>query len=249
MCILSFSSFNATFSKAESSYYAKIMDNNICFYSSPNENSENILFTLPESYFVMLLGEENQDFYLARYDDIDGYVRKSDVIVMDGTPSQPFASSQFRIFALEGMRLYSSPYFNDNNILTSIPYLADDLIYYGNMQGESIPDKSNVWYFCEYQGTKGYVYSVFCDSLSIPTNNEIFNVVDSPNFDGQSPVGSLSPVAMTFIVIGVSIPCIIVIYLLIKPTFAKEKVLNNSPKIPKKKRHGDYYEFDESDLN
>lgn len=249
MCVLSFSSYTANISKAESSFYAKIMDKNVNFFSEPNENSQYILFSIPESYFVLLLNDENQEFYYACYDDIYGYVKKSDVVVMDGKPIEPFASSQFRIFALEGMGLYSSPYMNNSNILTNIPYLADDLIYYGSIVGESIPGKSNVWYYCKYQGKQGYVYSVFCDNLDITTNNEIFNVVDTPIFGNVNPAEKLSPVAMTFIVIGVSLPCIIVIYLLVKPTFVKDKILNNNPKIHKKKRHGDYYEFDESDLN
>lgn len=247
--ILAFSSLTATISHAERQYYAKIMGNNVYFYSQPVENTEARLFAIPESYFVLLLGEENGEFYIARYDDVDGYVLKDEVVVMDGTPSKPYASSSFRIFALEGMGLYSSPYINDLNILANVPYLADELVYYGDINGEAIPDKSNIWYYCKYNDIFGYVYSVFCDSLQVDINNEIFNVVDVPIFSGQNSPSGLSPVAMTFIVIGVSLPCLVVIYLLIKPSFAKEKVLNNTHKIPKKKRHGDYYEFDESDLN
>ena len=237
----------SSFTNAENYYYAKIMDDSVYLYSQPIDDSGYYLFSIPESYFVLLLDEENDDFYYAKYDDVYGYVKKSEVVAMNGTPSSPFASSQFRIFALEGMGMYSSPYFLDENNLTNIPYLTDDLVYYGEIEGQAIPDKSNIWYYCDYRGEKGYVYSVFCDSLEINLNNEYFDVIESPFFEDTT--APLSSVAMTFIIIGVSLPCIVVIYLLIKPTFSKDKVLNNKPKFPKKKRHGDYYEFVESDLN
>lgn len=247
MTVLSNSSVKMS-SYAQTNYYAKVMEENVYLYSQPIDDAQYFMFSIPESYFVLLLGQENEDFFYAQYDDLFGYVKKDEVVVMDGTPAQPFASSQFRIFALEGMGLYSSPYFNNESILLEIPFLADNLVYYGNIQGQSIPGKSGIWYYCSYQGEKGYVYSVFCDNLDVTVNNEMFNVVDSPFFDDGSP-NSLSPVAMTFIIIGVSLPCVVVIYLLIKPTFTREKVLDNNSKIHKRKRHGDYYEFDESDLN
>lgn len=62
---------------------------------------------------------------------------------MDGTPINPYATSSFRIFSLEGIGLYSSPYFNEENKLAEIPYLTDDLTFYGYKIGEqSIPEKA-----------------------------------------------------------------------------------------------------------
>ncbi len=231
-------------------YYAKVESDNVYFYSSPAENGQR-LFEIPNTYFVKLIGDENQTFYLAEYSDMVGYVKKSEVTAMDGTPANPYATSNFRIFSLEGIGLYSSPSLNEDNRIANIPYLAENLVYYGRIEGEeTIPDKSDIWYYCRYNDTLdyGYVYSVFCDQLTdFVSNNEYFDVVE-PSFESPSGLSGLSPVAMTFIVIGVSLPCIVVIYLLIKPTLLKDKVLNNHPKVHKK-RHGDYYEFDESDLN
>lgn len=249
--VFSINNSPALSSNAQEYYYAKIQNENAFFYSNPIDNNENMLFKLPNTYFVKLLDEENTNFYYCQYSDQYGYIKKSDVIVMDGTPINPYATSSFRIFSLEGIGLYSSPYFNEENKLAEIPYLTDDLTFYGYKIGEqSIPEKSDVWYYCRLNTNSlyGYVYSVFCDQLTeIPVNNEYFSIINSPIFGNADSPKGLSSVAMTFIIIGVSLPCVIVIYLLVKPTLLKDKVLNNKPKL--KKRHGDYYEFDESDLN
>ena len=189
---------------AQNSYYAKITNENVYFYSDPIEESEKILFEIPNTYFVKLIDNANENFYYAIYKNVYGYVKKSQVNVMSGTPVNPFANATFRIFSPDGIGLYSTPSINQ---------------------------------------------SVFCDQLSqIQDNYETFEIVENPVFSTDKSPNELSAVAMTFIIIGVSIPCLIVIYLLLKPTLLKEKVLNEKPKI-KKKHHGDYFEFDDSELN
>ena len=99
-----FSSTPAT-SRADRKYFAKIEQEDIYFYSEPIDSSDYQLFSIPESYFVLLLNDENQDFYYAQYDDIFGYVKKSEVVAMEGTPSMPYPTLYFRIFALNGMNM------------------------------------------------------------------------------------------------------------------------------------------------
>lgn len=248
----SFFTYIPKVSYAEVFYYAKITQDDVCFYSSPTKNNLSSLFYLPKSYFVKLLDDENDDFYYAKYKDIYGYVLKNEVTVMNGTPASPFADATFRIFSTDGLGLYKSPYLNENNKITQIPYLTQDITYYGTISGEQvIPEKSEQWYYCNYISDDnyfGFVYSVFCDKLSsIPFNDENFDIVTNPSFTQTLPSEELSATSMTFIIIGVSIPCLIVVYLLLKPTLLKEKSLNQVK--AKRKRHGDYYEFDEGDLN
>lgn len=240
------------FSYAENSYYAKITEDNVCFYSSPSKNNLSCLFYIPKTYFVKLLDNENNDFYYAKYKDIYGYVLKNEVVVMSGTPTNPFANATFRVFSPEGLGLYTSPYLNENNKITQVPYLTQNITFYGIMSGEQvIPDKSAEWYYCNYisnDNNYGFVYSVFCDKLtSISPNLETFDVVENPNFNQVTKSEELSGTSMAFIIIGVSLPCLVVVYLLLKPTLLKQKSLNQIK--PKRRRHGDYYEFDESDLN
>lgn len=235
---------------ADNSFYAKIQSDNVFFFSSPINSSQYNLFVIPKTYFVLLLNDKNEDFYYAKYKDLYGYVLKNQVTVMRGTPSCPYANSTFRIFSPQGQNVYSMPYLNSTRI-TSIPYLCENITYYGSAYGEqAIPEKSQEWYYCNYFDNNnfyGYVYSVFCDKLTpIGENTEAFQVVQNPVFSSSSNE-SLSEVSMTFIIIAVSLPCIIVIYLLLKPTLISQKVLDSSPK--KKRKHGDYFEFDDSDLN
>ena len=256
-CLFAFSFF-ATFSKNKAfaeqsvSYFAKIQAEGVYFFQQPFDEDAQRLFCLPRSYFVKILSEENETFYRAQYDDVYGYVRKSDVVVMDGTPTTPYASARFRVFSLNGLGLYSSPQFIEGNLRAQIPYLTENIVYYGPISGEqTIPDKTNVWYYCRVTDTsqRGYVYSVFCDKLTeIPVNTQSFAIVSDPNFGSATPVHSLSPVAMAFIVIGVSLPCLIVIFLLLKPSLQKQPSLSSGKKQKSGKR-SDYYEFDESDLN
>lgn len=228
--------------------YAKIEHDNIFLYSSPSE--ENKLFVLPESYFVKLLNEANDNFYYCSYKDIKGYVKKDEVVAMKGTPIKPYVEGLFRIFSLEGTGLYSSPNFTGEKIAI-IPYLTDNLIYYGTISGQSIPDKTDKWIYCKYNSSTsfcGYVYSVFCDKEPIYTENtERFEVVSSPFVKNTKP-SQLSPVAMGFIIAGVAIPCLIVLVLLVKPTLLKDKLNMPKPKL-RAKRNKDFFEFDDSDLN
>ncbi len=233
-----------------SEIYAKISSNNIYFYSLPEEKEECKLFILPSSYFVLLLSAKNQ-FYYAQYNDIFGYVKQSDVVPMRGVPSTPYARASFRVFAFDGLGLFKSPSTSAEKIAT-LPYLCNDFTFYGCINGEeAVPNKSNQWYFVKYasSGKIGYVYSVFCDNFSsIPQNTESFEVISSPLFTDEEASAGLSSVAMTFIVIGVSLPCLIVLYLLVKPNMYKEKLPKEKPQY-KAKSGRDYFEFDESDLN
>lgn len=235
---------------AENFYYAKITDENICFYSTPTKNNLSCLFYLPKSYFVKLLDDENEEFYYAKYKDVCGYVLKNEVTVMSGTPLNPFPTATFRVFSPEGQGLYTSPYLNENNRITTIPYLTKNINFYGTILGEQvIPDKSAQWFYCNYNSNDnyyGFVYSVFCDQLeTIPLNTETFEIIENPQFKEFSSSQELSSTSMVFIIAGVSLPCLIVIYLLIKPTLIKDKVM----KPIQRKHKGDYYEFDESDLD
>ncbi len=234
----------------ESEIYAKIEGENVPFYSVPAEEENSKLFILPSSYFVRLLSAE-QGFYYAQYKDIFGYVKQSQVSPMNGTPVTPYANPTFRIFSFEGLGLYKSPHSSAERLAT-LPYLCEDFTFYGSISGqEAVPQKSNLWYFVKYgsSGKIGYVYSVFCDNFSsIPQNTETFEKISSPLFTEEEASAELSPVAMAFIIIGVSLPCLIVLYLLVKPNMYKEKLPKEKPKF-RAKRNRDFFEFDETDLN
>lgn len=233
-------SYKLNFSLAENEkfYYAKI-EHEGYFYSSPE--GENKLFQIPTSYFVLLTGEENSQFYKAEYKDLSGFVKKSEVSPMSGTPTSPYPIANFRVFAKEGLGLFPTPS-SSSSPLCTIPYLYGENEFYGYMTGEEdVPNKSNQWLYCKHLSYVGYTYSVFCDSLPIISKNqEIFDIVN-PTF--STPVQSLSNSSLVWIFVGVGVPSVIVLLLLVKPTLVKQRILSGNSK------RKDYFEFDDNSLN
>lgn len=243
-------------------YYAKVQSDNVYLFSQPIDSEEYKLFKLPTTYFVLLTGDANESFYSCKYSDLPNtvYVKKSSVVAMNGTPVTPYVNfAYFRVFALDGIDLRSSPHKLPLNSLGKISYLEDRLVYYGSIEGDTlVPDKDSTWYYCKFvdenENKYGYIYSTFCDKLSnIPLNMEEFPIVEGQLFplpveSVPSPSSSLSGTAKTLIIVGVSLPCVVILYLLIKPTLMTDK---SGKKVGKKRKskHGDYFEFDESDLN
>lgn len=252
ICLFSLPFFSVlNFSNASTSYYAKIEEEGVFLYANPNIGQENQLFELPITYFVRIYENANDNFYYCAYKDVYGYVKKSEVSVMNGTPENPYVDAKFRIFSLDGIGLYSAPKLDSNLKVLDIPFLTDNLVYYGLLSGqEAVPDKGNKWIYCKYNADKnsyGYVYSVFCDNLTdFDLNNENFEIVEIP-FPTGGDFGELTPVTMGFIIVGVSLPCLIVLYLLVRPSMQREKIEKNKPNM-RAKKHKDYFEFDDGDL-
>lgn len=251
------------------SYFAKIETEDCYLYSSPFDNEENKLFLLPKTYFVKILGEENEEFYKATYIDQNGYIKKSEIRFIKETPISPYADNlSFRVFAQHGLALRSSPYTSTStiNIITTIPFLETNLIYYGTRIGEeSIIYKGNIWFYCKYksgeQTLTGYVYSAYCDLLpTIKDNQEEVTYIDPPSFDikaeqtiaPQDKLSEFETPAQVAIIVLVSLPCVLIAYFLFKPTL----VAQTNPKRKKKKKgkikklkKSDYFELDDEYFN
>ena len=72
--------------QAQDSYYAKVQSSNVKLYRSTTGSEEfsNVYFVIPQSYFVEISYCENEDYYTARYQDVYGYVKKSEVKAISG---------------------------------------------------------------------------------------------------------------------------------------------------------------------
>lgn len=261
---------NSCFAETKETYFAKVLASNVKLYRSTNgsEDVTNIFFVIPQSYFVEISYCSNENYYNARYQDITGYVKKQEVKCISGIPDTPFATASFRVFIPGGIDLRSSPSQSEGlNSVTKINFLETNLKYYGSIDGEeAISYKSTTWYFCKYiRGEEeifGYVYSAYCDLLtSIPVNTEVVEYIEEPSFSintstnpSQEPIDAINSLPTTtqiIIIVAVCLPCVVIIYLLFKPTKITAKALENaelktSRKSKKKKiHHQDYYEYDE----
>lgn len=244
--LLTFFSTPSTTVSAEESltYYAKVLSA-VNFYSSPNADSD--MFIIPETYFVLLIGEENE-FYKAKYLDLFGYVKKDEVVPMQGTPSSPYPQETFRNFNDNGLTVYEHP----NTTSTAVGKLSYEGVYtlYGIKTGEEVLDHStNIWYFCKYEtdsGNKtGYVFSYYCDMFDeFPENTEYYPEITEPlkfYVENENQPSGLNDTVIAIIVLSVSLPCLIILYLLLSPS-KKGKL---GKRFARKK---DYYEFNEDDL-
>lgn len=238
----------------QSTYYAKITTDGNFFYEEPSTSEENKLFVIPCSYFVLLIANANEDFYYAKYLDLYGYVKKDEVTPMDGVPKTPYANSTFRVFSQNGLSLQSQPN-TESQTIGKIGFLENDVIYYGEKTGEEpFPESTNIWYYCKPTQNEtqklGYVFSYYCDKKSkITENTEYFpKITGELTFDNELNIknGGLTDTVKAIIILAVSLPCLIILYLILTPH--KKKIKDKNGKLKTIKRGKDYYEFNEDDL-
>ena len=266
-CLNTFINSNIAYCE-NATYFARITNPNTSLYFDKNDTSP--ILTLPNTYFVELISKD-EDYYYAKYIDIYGYVKKDEVSPINGIPKSPFLLNvSFRVFVPSGANLRSSPSNNGaTNLIYSIPFLDSNFLYYGEINGEeAISKKGTVWYFCKYYNNNieysGYVYSPLCDSLTtINPNTEEFEYIsedliftEKTEKTSLGEISNLSSTAQTLIVVAISLPCLLFIYLLFKPTMIAESKSETSKKSVQKRKkkkisrlkNSDYFEFDDDDF-
>lgn len=237
-----FSPHQITFAENKT-LYAKVEKTQVFFLSTPNENSP--LFELPYSYFVKVKNSVD-DFFECEYLGKSGYVKKSDVTLMSGTPQQPFAQASFKIFVSN--YLFSNPY-ETSPVVTELS-ANETLVYYGRRSGQPLSSNTNVWYYSSItkngQNFFGYVFEGLTDYLSpIETNTEKFPLY-SEEISPPTEFAGLSKATKIMLIISISLPSALILYFLIKPG----RITQTQKRRKRKTRshHGDYFEFDESQL-
>ncbi len=230
-------------------YYAKVQNTGVYLCSTPSENAS--LFEIPYSYFVKV-EHSVDDYFKVTYNGVEGYVKKDKVTLMDGTPEVPYAKATFKIFV--PYYLYQSPSQNSSVVPVNT---NTTFTYFGSKAGEQVSSTSNLWYYAStiVDGTThyGYVYSGVTDYLSaIAPNQETFKVISESDMNStpNSELKHLSTGTKVMLIVAISIPCVLILYFLIKPTKIIQitKGRKQIKKERKRIRHGDYFEFDESDL-
>ena len=230
-------------------YYARIMQEDTYLYRSPIDvnDTSNVYFELPKTYFVELCSSPNAEFYEARYMNTVGYVKKNSVQAVNSPPITPFLDNvNFRIYADLSRNIYPSPD-SSNTPIIKMPSLSQNITYIGSIQGEClIEGRTDIWYYCRYIADntyEGYVYSDFCDKMSIImpniedviyTKNPTFTITDAE----KNSIGFNNN--LVGIIIGIlSIPALIFLFMIIK---SKQILTRDSQS---KKEIIDYYNLTE----
>ena len=226
--------FNSTtpcaYAEFSKTYYAQILFDSVYLYKTPtNDSVANIYFELPKTYFVELLDNATQDFYLVRYINIKGYVKKESVQAVEKIPVTPFLDNiNFRVYADLSRGLYSEPNASSStsSLVANIPLYSRNLTFYGKIIGENlIEGRTDIWYYCKYTADKdyyGYVYSDFCDELPnpTPTNSEEVSYITNPTFEEEINQNAnhieLNSGTNAIITAIITIPALIFIFMIIK---------------------------------
>lgn len=220
---------------AQTSAYAQILHAGCYLFKTPVDNTSytNVYFMLENSYFVELLSDYNDDFYKAKYLDVVGYVKKTQVQCVQGTPKTPYLSNvSFRVYSNSSRAMYDKPYANTNSptLKVYLPLYCEDLIYYGMVYGESaIEERTNIWYYCKYTVTDvcGYVYSDSCDKMTtIIPNSEKLPYISSPQWNivtTNNQLITINSKPFKISVILICIPFVIFAILLIKIAYTKKQ--------------------------
>ena len=165
---------------AEGSYFGQIINPDTFLY---RDLSGYIICEIPQTYFVNITGY-SKGYYTASYNGISGYVKSSEIKVIQGVPTNPYlTNATFRLFASDYNMLKNKPNLLSQDII-SLP-VNTPINYIGKTYGtELIQDRGNIWYYCSYKKNgktyNGYIYAGLCDNLQLEYNTEKVNYIQNP---------------------------------------------------------------------
>lgn len=215
-------------------YFARVLTNDCYLYKTPYnlDGYDNLYFIIPQTYFVQLTGEDG-DYFSATYLNFNGYVKKSCVRSIIGSPRTPYNNSAtVRVYSTQSQVIHEKPHSSSKQV-TTIP-LYENVKYIGSVYGEEmVYERTNVWYYCCYTLDKeyyGYIYSDFCDQeTGFVDNAEMVDYTEFPNFNlptaNISPAQKFNKKATGIIVAVLMVPALIFVFLCVKGSklLTKEK--------------------------
>lgn len=205
--------------------YARIIDNHTYLFKTPSDEKDikNIICILENTYYVQILLTYDEDYYKVNYNGVNGFVLRNQVKKVEGIPNTPYPQNIQILTTNNNIYLRSTPEKNNNNT-SIIPSNCTSLKYIGKAYGEQVDDfRENLWYYVEYQGLYGYVYSEYIVSISkIYPNIEELSFLNDNDFD--EILNPLSDETSALIIALMLFPVLIIMYLLYKkPKSKREK--------------------------
>ena len=220
-------------SSAQFSGYAKVLENCVLYKTENLYFSEdNVLFVVPESYFVYILEDVSNDVLKVEYDRFVGYVSADRVVRSTFVPVvKTLQGVTCDIKSSSGTQIWNIPS-TSGNTLTTISAGTSGIKYIASCSGK-VPagGKSNVWYYVSYVHAQnstnvyeGYVYSENVVNLSEIVLNSESNpesIIDS--VDPKEKVIYISPSLKTILVSIIVIPIIVLILIILYKLMKKFK--------------------------
>ncbi|MGN1227820.1 MAG: hypothetical protein ACI4TX_04160 [Christensenellales bacterium] len=225
-------------------HYAQIQNSNVYLYSEPFGTP---LFELPQTFYVKLTENSKNGHYKAEYMNVSGYVLESDVQCVANEPTTPYLTNvSFRNYGTQSSELRTEPsrLAGTNTLICELPLYETNFTYYGKISGEEVvPNRGDIWYYCKYtknnQSRFGYIYAGLIDLMTNYLNNPLdaYPILKhewkSTQTETTNPNIALPDQKQTLIILGISIPIIVILALMFKPIQNKNernRNLNNTNK-------------------
>lgn len=135
---------------------------------------------LPRTYFVQILGETAQFYYVSYLTDrsdykaVKGYCKKTEIVPVDYTPVTPFLEYKITVtYSVDGSFLPDDP----------LSTFTAEVVYYGEFNFGT-----SVYYYVNRDGAFGYVPAKSCSKPEYPVNTE-HTEVNKPD-TGQGTVSA-----------------------------------------------------------
>ena len=222
-------------------------------------NKTESLFQIPNHYYVLANGVDGEFFKVTYKDALSGFVKKSDVVLVEGTPQNKYPTNSFNA-KTEG-NLFNFANKNSKGVA-----VTDDtaLEYFGQKSGQSLQTDINgnpvtTWFYVRTASNEfGYIHTT--DVTQVPNTARAQDDADlllphaAADFFAepqQAAFSGLSLGTQIMLIVAIGLPSLMILYFLIKPTKlaqASKSKQKNPKKSKKRVSHGDYFEFDESEL-
>ncbi len=138
-----------------------------------DEQTLSPMFTLPSSYFVKVL-QENDNVWKVSYLDTVGYVKNNKVKKVDYVPLNKFPQNTVTVVNNDGntVTMRSSPSHLKDNVIAKLDN-DSSVTFYGIREGSTqIEPLGNEWcYIKDDNGNFGYVYNLYVKIPTFSTND------------------------------------------------------------------------------
>lgn len=227
-------------SEPDKTTYAKALVG--CFLYKTQEldkSYENVLFVVPETYFVTVLETVNDNCFKVQYDKFIGYVEASTVVIATFVPIlKTLSNITFDIKTTSGTQIWQYPT-TKSSICTTISAGTKNISYIAYAYG-SVPSgaESNIWYYVYFTPDEnstnvyeGYIYSENTTNLTEIVANTESNPEEIIEEMQDEQVIYISSTIKTIIISIIAIPVIlfllIILYKLVQKLRKNTKYAKN----------------------
>lgn len=233
--------------------YYRVTQPNAILYKDDALSSP--MFYIEPSYFVKQITESNTSTLMVEYNDVKGYVNKSDLTKVNDTPTNPYPKATFKMNGSANAVLFSEPN-NTSTFVGTVPYNATNIIFYGKIEGqEMLSNMGHIWYYCKYTSFEqgiilGYIYAPLTKDLTtIEPNTE--NFTDDVSKASVSPIENIIAPEIQdtnniSMIIGISVFAFFILFLALFKGKRKTKKAFLSPSKPQQ-TNNNLLEFNEKD--